>query len=81
MLTTTDAKLLARLELKSHGLKDYTFSFSGLTKDGRIGECCATDKRITICKRALQSDLLFLTVLKHEIAHALQFLELGLSFC
>lgn len=80
-MTTIDkstARLLARLELKSHGLGYYAIAFSDkLANDGRIAECDAETKTIRFSPLCLKTDLLFSTVLKHEVAHALQFRELG----
>lgn len=77
MLTTTEAQLLARMTFKMHGMRNLKLSFSGLTKDGRIGEFDSNNQKIILSKKVLASAKLFDTVLKHEMAHAMQFAELG----
>lgn len=77
-ISFNDAMLYARLCLKQHGLKHYAVKLE--KSKTRLGAADCNNKILIINKICLQSFALFDLVVKHEIAHFLQFKANGNKF-
>jgi hypothetical protein len=77
-ITTQEAEIYCRMELRSCGLKD--FSIVWIEKSRTLGLCMPWDKQIHISKECLRSAELLREVLLHEAAHALQWYDMGKTY-
>lgn len=77
-ISSQEADIYCRMELKSCGLKD--FSIVWIEKSNTLGLCAPWDKQIKISKECLRSAELLRWVVIHEIVHALDWFERGCTF-
>ena len=78
-LTTAEVEQYARLTLKQYGLPDYQVVFMKL-EGRRLGQANPWEKKIELSEKALTTLRLFCIVLKHEIAHCIQFYRMGETY-
>jgi predicted SprT family Zn-dependent metalloprotease len=70
-----EAAIYSRMELKSYGLKDYSILWREWSRT--LGEAHPWKKTIYISYDCLKNKELLIEVVKHEIAHCLDFQERG----
>lgn len=78
-LTTAEVEQYARITLKQYGLPDYRVVFMEL-EGRRLGQANPWEKKIELSKKTLTTFTLFRFVLKHEIAHCIQFYRMGKTY-
>jgi hypothetical protein len=78
-LTTAEVEQYACLTLKQYGLVDYQVVFLEL-QGRRLGQANPWEKRVELSTKILTNFRLFSLVLKHEIAHCIQFYRMGETF-
>jgi predicted SprT family Zn-dependent metalloprotease len=78
-LTTAEIEQYARMTLKQYGFPDYQVVFMKL-EGRRLGQANPWEKKIELSKKTLTTFSLFCFVLKHEIAHCIQFERMGGTF-
>jgi predicted SprT family Zn-dependent metalloprotease len=66
------------MELKSHGLKDHSIVWREWPRT--LGEAWGPEKQIHLSFVCLKNKELLMEVVKHEIAHILQYREMGETF-
>ena len=77
--TKHEIECYARLTLKQYGLPEYQVVFMEL-EGRRLGQANPWEKRVELSKKTLTTFRLFSLVLKHEIAHCIQFYRMGKSY-
>ena len=75
MITEQEAALYIRLTLKQWDMSHIPFSWTNTRRT--LGVYYVRDKRIELSRQILNSFPLFKEVFLHELAHALQYQELG----
>ena len=75
MLTTQEVDLYIRATLKQHGISNVKHSFKQMSRT--LGYYFVQKNEIVLSVTCLKSFTLFRLVLLHEIAHVLQYKELG----
>jgi predicted SprT family Zn-dependent metalloprotease len=73
ILTTKEAEIYCRMELKSHGLKDHSIVWREWPRT--LGEAWGPEKQIHLSSVCLKNKELLIEVVKHEIAHILDYKE------
>ena len=74
MLTKQEADCFIKLELKSWGLKNYSWEWASFS---HLGEAHPNKNKIKLSPRILSSSALLIEIVKHEIAHCLDWNERG----
>ena len=73
-----EAEIYCRMELRSYGLKDHSIVWQEWPHT--LGEAWPSDKQIHLSFVCLRSPSLLTWVLRHEIAHILDWIERGGTF-
>ena len=78
-LTTTEVEQYARMTLKQYGLPKYKVVFREI-KGRTLGMANPWERKIELSLKCLESFRLFALILKHEIAHCIQFYRMGKTY-